>query len=195
VNILNRLYDFYYAQDGVFLTEYQKSKDMFAAGESLFLMCHFLPALQELRSMEQDYGIVPFPKWDEAQTLYKTTVDGSFDVLVAPVTIPAEELDRVGIITEALSAESWKNVLPVFYDVALKVKGTRDAESVEMIDTILNGRVIDFSWLYTGWSGLNFVIQDMLTAKKSGADFASFYEKNEKAKTKIYEKAFDFFYQ
>jgi hypothetical protein len=195
VNILNRLYDFYYTQDGVFLTEYQKSKDMFAAGQSLFLMCHFLPALQELRSMEQDYGIVPFPKWDEAQTSYKTTVDGSFDVLVAPVTIPAEELDRVGIITEALSADSWKYVLPVFYDVALKVKGTRDAESVEMIDTILNGRVIDFSWLYTGWSGLNFVISDLLASKKSGGDFASYYQKNETAKIKIYEKAFDFFYQ
>lgn len=195
VDILNRLYDFYYTQDGVFLTEYVKSKEMFAAGESLFLMCHFLPAMEELRSMEQDYGIIPFPKWDEAQTTYKTTVDGSFDVLVVPVTVTTEGLDMVGMITEALSADSWKNVLPVFYDIALKVKGTRDAESVEMIDIILNGRVVDFSWIYTGWGGFNFVIYDLLNTKKSGGDFASFYEKNEKSKTKVYEKAFDFFFE
>jgi hypothetical protein len=195
VDILDRLYDFYHVQDGVFLTEYQKSKDMFAAGESLFLMCHFLPALEELRSMEQDYGIVPFPKWDAAQAEYKTTIDGSFDVLVVPVTVSAEGIERAGIITEALSADSWKNVLPVFYDVALKVKGTRDEESVEMIDLVLNGRVIDFSWLYTGWDGFNFVIYDLLTQKKSGGDFAAFYEKNEKSKTKVYEKAFSFFFE
>ncbi|MHB1152823.1 MAG: hypothetical protein ACYCWE_09355 [Eubacteriales bacterium] len=195
VDILNRLYDFYHTQDGVFLTEYVKSKEMFAAGESLFLMCHFLPAMQELRSMEQDYGIVPFPKWNEEQSSYRTTVDGCFDVLVVPVTVPTEELDKVGIMTEALSADSWKNVLPVFYDVALKVKGTRDEESVEMIDIVLNGRVIDFSWIYTGWGGFNFVIYDLLNTKKSGGDFASFYEKNEKSKTKVYEKAFDFFFE
>lgn len=194
-DILNRLYDFYHTQDGVFLTEYVKSKEMFAAGQSLFLMCHFLPAMQELRSMEQDYGIVPFPKWNESQSSYKTTVDGCFDVLVVPVTVPQDRLDRTGIITEALSAESWKNVLPVFYDVALKVKGTRDEESVEMIDIILNGRVIDFSWIYTGWGGFNFVIYDLLNMKKSGGDFASYYEKNVKSKSKIYEKAFEFFYE
>lgn len=195
VNILDRLYDFYYTQDGVFLTEYVKSKEMFAAGQSLFLMCHFLPAMEELRSMEQDYGIIPFPKWNEEQTSYKTTVDGCFDVLVVPVTVPGEEIDKTGIITEALSADSWKHVLPVFYDVALKVKGTRDEESVEMIDIILNGRVVDFSWIYTGWSGFNFVFNDLLTSKKSGGDFASFYEKNEKSKIRVYEKAFDFFYE
>ena len=194
VSIVDRMYEFYYNTSGTFLTEYQSSKDRFAAGQSLFLMCHFFPALNELRAMEQDYGIIPYPKWDEAQENYKTTVDGSFDLLVVPVTAPFDEYDRIGITTQGLSADSWKHVQPVFYDVALKVKGIRDEESIEMIDIILNGRVIDFSWLYTGWDGFNFIISDILNTKKGGGEFASYYQKQVKAKTKAYEKAFDFFY-
>lgn len=195
VSIIDKMYSFYYENDGVFLTEYKPSKDRFAAGQSLFLMCHFYPAMNELRSMEQDYGIIPFPKWDEAQESYKTTIDGSFNVLVVPSAAALEDYERIGIITQGLSADSWKYVQPAFYDTALKVKGTRDEESIEMIDIVLNGRVVDFSWLYLGWSGFNFIVYDMLNAKKSGGDFSSYYQRELKSKTKAYEKAFGFFYK
>lgn len=196
VSILDKLYDFYYNNKGTFIiNDYQEVKNRFAAGESLFLMCHFYPALHELRSMEQDYGIIPYPKWDDAQENYKTTIDGSFDVLAAPMSIPDENVDYVGIITQAIAADSWKNVQPVFYDIALKVKGTRDEESIEMIDTILNARTVDFSWLYCGWDGFNFIISDMLSNKKGGDSFSSYYEKNLKKATRAYDKAFGYFFE
>ena len=195
VAILDRLHDFYYNNEGTSLTGYQASKDRFAAGESLFLICQFFPALNELRAMEQDYGIIPYPKWDEAQEIHKSVIDGAFDLLVVPVTVPLDQYDRIGITTQGLSADSWKQVQPVFYDVALKVKGTRDEESVEMIDIILNGRVVDFSWLYSGWNGFNFIVYDMLNAKKGGGEFASEYQKQVKSKTRVYENLLEFFYK
>ena len=192
VNILDKLYSFYYENDGTRRIGYEESKKAFAQGESFFLMCHFIPALRELREMEMPYGLVPFPKWDETQESYKTTIDGGFDVMVIPVTV--RDTDFSGLMAEALSAESWKSVLPKFYDISLKVKGIRDEESIAMVDEILNNRVIDFSYMYTGWDGFNFIISDMLNAKKGGDKFASTYKSLEKKATKVYQKKFDFFF-
>lgn len=193
VDILNKLYSFYYENDGSRLIGYEESKQAFAEGESFFLMCHFIPALRELREMEMPYGLVPFPKWDEAQESYKTTIDGGFDVMAIPMTV--RDTDFSGLMSEALSAESWRNVLPKFYDISLKVKGVRDEESIAMVDEILNNRVIDFSYMYTAWDGFNFIISDMLNAKKGGDKFASTYKSLEKKATRVYQKKIDFFYE
>ena len=42
-----------------------------------------------------------------------------------------------------LNAESYKTVIPAYYEVALKGKYSRDAESAEMLDLIFESRVID----------------------------------------------------
>ncbi|MFA6947726.1 MAG: extracellular solute-binding protein [Eubacteriales bacterium] len=194
IKAIDMAYDFIYNQKGSYAETYDEVKKSFANGNSMFLFCHFLPAMNELRDMDDDYGIVPFPKYDEAQTDYKTTIDGSFDVAVIPVTVTGEKLDRAGLITEALSAESWRTVTPVFYDTVLKVKVARDEDSIRMIDIVMNGRVVDISWMYAGWSGFNFVIPDLIQNNKSGADFASYYAKNETAKLKAYQDIYDFFY-
>ena len=67
-------------------------------------------------------------------------VDGSHDILAVPIT--ATNLERTGIITEALSAESYKRVIPAYYETALKTKYARDDESVQMLDMIANSRGI-----------------------------------------------------
>ncbi len=194
VEIIDKMYDLYYNNEGTFIVDsYPGIKTDFRDGSSLFLMCHFYPALHELREMEQDYGIIPYPKWNEEQQNYKTCIDGSFDVLVSPKT--CRDTEMVSIITEAISAESWKSVQTVFYDIALKVKGARDEESIEMIDIVLGARTVDFSWVYCGWDGFNFMVQDMVGGKKSGNQFASYYEKNLKPKTRAYNKAYDYFYE
>ena len=97
--------------------------------------------------MEDDYGIIPYPKWDEAQDGYHTMVDGSHDILGVPKT--ASDTERTGIIVEALSAESYKKVVPVFYDTALKTKAARDEDSSAMIDIIRDSLTFDFGYLHS----------------------------------------------
>jgi len=194
VAILDKLYSFYYENEGNYhQIDYIPSKQAFANGEGMFLLCHFGPALAELRDMEEDYGIIPFPKWDEEQAAYKTTIDGSFDVLSIPTTV--RDIEMAGLLTEALSAYSWKNVLPVFYDISLKVKGSRDEESIAMIDTILDSRVVDFSFMYTGFDGFNFILSDMLSQKKNGNNFASTYASKVRGAQRLYDKALEYFYE
>ena len=57
------------------------------------------------------------------------------------------------MVLEGLASKSYKKVIPAFYDIALKTKGTRDDESSEMIDMIRDGLTFDFGYLNSGALG------------------------------------------
>ncbi|MCL2775746.1 MAG: extracellular solute-binding protein [Oscillospiraceae bacterium] len=114
---------------------------MFQNNQGLFMDCTFF-YLKSLRSMESDFGILPYPKYDEQQSQYYSRMEGC-ELFFAPVTASQETLDRSSVILEALSSESAKTVIPVYYDLALKTKFTRDNESAEILDTLFANRVFD----------------------------------------------------
>lgn len=99
-----------------------------------------------MRSMDSDFGIIPYPKWDKEQTDYHTYYSDNCTGFVIPVTVG--DLDFTGLITEALAAESYRQVRPAVYEVALKTKHARDEESQEMIDMILDTMIFDFTNIY-----------------------------------------------
>lgn len=127
-----------------------------------------------MRDLELDYAIIPMPKWDEAQQGYYTSVGGSHDI--QGVLITAQDKEFVGIIIEALNAESWKTVTQPYCETTLKYKGARDEDSLEMIDITLNGRIYDFGFVYGGW-GEAFWLQYCLNDNQS-KDITSYVEKN-----------------
>ena len=53
------------------------------------------------------------------------------------------DLERTGIILEALARESSDTVIPAYYDVTLKNKLLRDDDSVKMLDIIFGNRKLD----------------------------------------------------
>ena len=117
---------------------------MFREDKGLFLTTMF-HLVESLRDMESDFGIVPFPKYDEDQENYITRVS-FFDTSIIPITVPDKECSS--IILEALTCESRNVVIPAYYDICLKSKYSRDADSSRMIDIILDNRVIDFGDTY-----------------------------------------------
>jgi hypothetical protein len=137
-----------------------------------------------LRAMEEDFGIVPYPKFDEAQQTYYTMTDGASAMMAIPTTIKNPE--RAGKITAALNAESWKRVIPQYYDVALKVKFTRDDESAQVLDMIMDGRTFDFGYIYDNWQGYAFYIQDLISQKSSAA--SSWFERKKGSAERNLEK-------
>lgn len=68
------------------------------------------------------------------------------------MTIPktVQNLEMVGAIVEAMSAASYNDVLPVYSGIAVAQKGTRDDESIRMLRQILDSRILDFGYLYSG---------------------------------------------
>ena len=104
---------------------------------ALFISCELKSAL-ELRSMESNFGLVPMPKYDENQEDYITYVNPISCFLTIPTTNP--DMKRTGIIIDALTYDSYKNCLPVYYDVTVSQKGLRNEDSIEMLQIVRNSR-------------------------------------------------------
>ncbi|MGN1128702.1 MAG: hypothetical protein ACI4T6_07075 [Candidatus Flemingiibacterium sp.] len=114
---------------------------MFLNGNALFQTTSFgLLDTGYYRDMKIDYGILPHPKWDENQDSYYTRVEGG-RIFGIPITTPDTEF--TGVMLEALSASAHENVIPSYFEVCLKTKYTRDDESAQMFDLIMNTRVYD----------------------------------------------------
>ena len=109
--------------------------------------------VDEMRSLKNEYGVLPLPKYDEAQEEYYTVVDGGANIMFIPTTTSDKQREIVGALVESMSALSYRDVIPTYCGIALEQKGTRDEESVKMLRKILDSRVIDFAYLYDGFSG------------------------------------------
>lgn len=95
---------------------------------------------ESLRDMNTDFGIIPYPKQDEAQDKYYVRL-GYWNATLVPVT--NNRLEMTGALIEALNAEYYRLVRPAYIDIALKGKVSRNDESIRMLDLILDSRTID----------------------------------------------------
>ena len=102
-----------------------------------------------LRNMRSDYGIVPIPKLDETQEKYYSYAHDSFTAVAIPATVSDDRLQQMGAVMEALASESYRTVLPAYYEITLKDKYCNDPESRDMLDTIIEGFFVDAGVLYT----------------------------------------------
>lgn len=182
ISIVEKIYDLFYNNEGTLADTWGVSSPIWQSERALFINGLFQSAVA-YRDYEFDFGIIPYPKWDDAQSMYYTMADGAHDAMAVPVTISNPE--KTSIIIEALNAESYKQVVPSYYDIALKVKFTRDEASVEVLDMILEGRYFDFGYIYDGWQGVAFLLQDCMSNKTS--DYSSKYAAREQTAIKRYD--------
>ena len=164
-------------------------RDLFMVGRAVFANGYLDQAIDFFREMEDDYGIIPYPKWDESQKDYRSLVDGNHAALAIPMT--TMDMERAGIIIEALNAETYKSVVPLYIETALKVKYARDNESVQVIDDLLANRFFDFGYVYDGWKGASFWLEGLIQNKKT--DFESHYAKNGEKVAKHYAEVLEIF--
>jgi len=156
----------------------------FNNGYSLFLM-GFLYTSEQLRNMEQDYGIIPAPKFDEAQPNYEAFVHDIATLICLPQT--ANRLEEIGAVLELMAYESYKTVTPAYYETAMKTKYTRDALSSQIIDLLHDRNMTDIAYVFGGsFQNLGYIGREMIANKQN--NFASFYSKREKAAIKQMEK-------
>lgn len=147
---------------------------MYENNQALFLM-RGMETITELRAMETDFGILPFPKLDENQTDYYSPV-GAWKSMFLCIPAVQEDAVRTAVILEALAAESRYTLRPAYYDVSLKGKNARDEESLEMLHIILSTRIYDFGWYYQ-FGNYNNSIMDLF--RNYNSDFSSMYAKNQ----------------
>ncbi len=144
-------------------------EEIFRNGRSLFVVAE-LKASSKYRSLEDTFGIVPLPKYDEAQESYYGYTSPAQYLMMMPVTCQKQE--QTAKVIDALAYLSWRDILPIYYDYTVSQKGLRNEDSIEMLEIISENRCFDPGDAY-GWaSNLKSAVQGQLTA--GSADVASF---------------------
>ncbi|MBR5308235.1 MAG: carbohydrate ABC transporter substrate-binding protein [Clostridia bacterium] len=126
---------------------------MFQEGRLLF-NDSFLTGVVSARSIEEfDVGFIPYPKLDEDQESYHSRTANVSGLTYIPVT--NDDYEMTGAVLEALAYYSRDTMMPVYFDVLLTIKSTRDYESEQMIPIIRNSST--FLDTVIGFYGANIV--------------------------------------
>ena len=118
---------------------------VFEANRSLFLHGELKGATM-LREWEGKFGLLPQPKYNEAQETYNSNVLTNCLSFCIPTT--NKNLSRTGIIVDYLTYMSYANVLPRYYDIHVARKALGRQESIDVLALIRGTRGIDASKPY-----------------------------------------------
>lgn len=153
--------------------------------ERTLFMSNCLIAVEGMRDMENDYGIVPFPKYDETQENYHTQIATSTSAIYLPTT--AENPEMLGTVLEALGFYSWRDVVPTYYEIALGDKYARDETVVQMLDFVRASASTNIDFAY----GAIFNTYDIMNAAWEKKELASWYAGSEKSVLKKLDEYLD----
>ena len=142
-----------------------------------------------LRDMENPYGILPYPKLDEEQKDYVSLIHDSCSNICVPKTVPDAKFEVVGAALEALAAESWRSVMPMFLETALKLKYSQDSMSGQVIDMVVASVSKNTLFEYKNYCADIFTTALVNNAKNGTNNFASAYRKLGPAAQKQWDKA------
>ena len=173
-SIVSTIYDLCYNTNGCYYvnTNDKPPRSIFNARRAIFAICTLgAPTGEDLRNFEDEYGILPMPKWNENQSGYHSIAIGEHTCLAVPKTV--KDTEFVGTCIEALSAESYKQVIPTLYEIALKTRYLRDSESKEVLDLVIDGRIYDFGVIYDNWKGFTYTLLN--TVGEGSSNFESYY--------------------
>ena len=180
VSVIDRVREYVTQKDSVYLSDdWQDMLIRFNNQLSLFY-AEVLLHIETMRGYETSIGLIPMPKFNEAQEEYWQFLD-SFCCNFYSIPITCTTPDEAAFFLEAMSAESMNTLTPAFYDICLNGKYLRDEESSEMLDIILESYVVEFSDIFglSIYGGLGSVINN-------DTDVVSFFAASmEKAQTEL----------
>ena len=190
VDFTNKLYSFIYENEGAWLFypnrigEEEGHEDDFPNGKVMFLMGTLSNVLNDnMREMKTDFGVLPYPKWDEEQEEYRNFLHNSSTLLACPVSADYDRVnEEVSAVIEALASESYRRVSVAYYETALKTAYTRDDLDAQMIDivtgqhdtvksTLSKNFLYEYSWAI---GGIGNIFYTMMRDKST--NFASTYD-------------------
>jgi len=112
---------------GELISQFEKRKGLMVGYQRL-------ATLEQLRGMEDEVSILPYPKLSLEQEKYRTNPNNVAEIGVIPATTP--NFETVCVVIEALNRETKNTVLPAYYEQSLKIKYARDDASAQIIDII-----------------------------------------------------------
>ena len=122
---------------------------LFANGMSMFCRGN-LNTGSGFREMKDPYGVLPLPMLEENQECgYQTAVGNVASLITILSSVPNERKELIGATLELMAAESYKQVTPSYFEIAVKTKYAEAPEDAKMYDLILNSVTFSFGYCYS----------------------------------------------
>ena len=163
---------------------------MFNAGQVMFVT-FALVDINALREAEFEFGILPYPLFDETQQEYNNLISSG---LVSSTSVPYnnKNTELTGVTLEAMAYYSTSTLTPAYYDNALKTRYVRDEESGEMLDIIFATRVYDLGFIFD-WGGAGSLVTSIYNSNST--EYVSRWEGIQQKAQAALDKALETFAQ
>ena len=191
-DLLDKLLDLLYTGHSTYIVapgKEQVAKEMFSKNQGLFYV-ECAGYIVGLRDMSDDFGVLPMPKYDQAQKNYSTFTSVVGSTMVVPQG--AKNFEDMSKVIETMAILSGKSVIPTYYDLVLKRKTVRDEESAGMLDIIFSNRIYDLANYYEKL-GLMYLFQGAVDQKNTSfsSKYSSAVKKAEKELVRIVNRIED----
>lgn len=163
---------------------YEKGDLLFPHGQTRMYLAPLGQMLTYRQSMEDPFGVVPTPKYDEAQENYYCAVNPYWASCVS-VSLNCKSTDRIGYVLDAMGYYSQDTVTKAVIEKSIMGKATRDEETGEMLQLIFKTKVFDPGMVYD-W-GVYGLWYNICSSGKSGTIVSTLEKQKDKINAKISE--------
>lgn len=142
----------FYQTDDVYLLQYNSEEyvtpvEVFRQDRSVFCAAG-MGDYQHLSQMaEGSWGLLPMPKYEEAQDSYYAGVQDSHNT-VAVMYGANKNYEMLSAVLELFAYKSYSNVRPELFNRVIKGQNLQDSQSAKVFDLIMNSTRWDFSDIY-----------------------------------------------
>ncbi len=161
---------------------------LFMQNRALMIGAEIKAAANEMRDMQSEFGMLPLPKYNEAQENYVTNMYWATHLLSIPVT--CSDVDRAAIVMDTMHYEAAEKLLPVYYD-RVCYKGLRDEDSIDMLEIIRETRYLNWGLSYDWLGSIEPTVHDMLVS--GNGNIAAIAKSSARVVERLIQKTMDSF--
>ena len=144
-NFVKGLVDFTFTNDFLYATD-ATAKEMFPTGKALFHNNRAKYAKTARETAEIEYGILPMPKYDEAQENYSTCL--GFPHTLYAISSTSTQPENAALVLESMAANGYTKITPVLFEDALKLRYSPELEDAMMFDILRDSTCFDVGRIY-----------------------------------------------
>ena len=136
--------------DGIHHTIKDEQHKYFGEELALFMpeRCHRAIAFSETAV---DFGVLPVPKYDEAQEDYITIMGNTFSLYSMPADVADPEMSAA--VIECMASESHRTIIPALYERSFQYRYSKEEVAAQMFDIAKEGVVFDMARIYSNSLG------------------------------------------
>lgn len=128
-------------------SSWSDAEDIFADSRALFHSAYVGSFHKLSQKADFEYGVLPYPKYDESQSRYYSLYNAEFGtVLAIPFTVSNDE--KVGYMLEALSEVSHTTTYPTFIRDKVKLQDAYDEVAAKKLELIFDSVYLELAVIY-----------------------------------------------